>query len=518
MAEINKIHIGNERISSRQSKQLMLEMNYIMPDNKPRINSIVQTSVRPVISATSLVGDTVNFNISADCMLLYNALSVSEEEEHLYTTSCEFSKTFKETIIFDSEDEESSIAENKSYLVGVHTDNVETVLISDRKAVVKAYITVSAISKQTVGCDVIESFDDKSIVCKKAQIDNMRSVGVMRVQSFVKEDVTLDSALPQVDVILHKDAAVSIDNQRISDSKAIFYGSVHVDTVYSNIESVPHFYSTGFDINFNQACEIPDVSQSAVLNIVPVVAELSVDAKENGILSIEALVSFDVEVYDYFVYDITQDAFLPGMSLELKTENVRGSDTFVLSNNVGVCSEKLSVPNADVEAVLYSSVKQKECNSYIEGKNIYFEGIYSIESVYVPKSDGNVLRVASAEVPYSYMFEARATNGNVIDCSVNIKSVTSQLNDYGEIVLKWVAAANASVMEESTYSVITSAQAKPIEAPEEKALYYHFIGENEKIWDIAKHFGVSPENLCKMNGIENADDISGLKGVVVIKR
>ena len=86
MAEINKIHIGNERISSRQSKQLMLEMNYIMPDNKPRINSIVQTSVRPVISATSLVGDTVNFNISADCMLLYNALSVSEEEEHLYTT------------------------------------------------------------------------------------------------------------------------------------------------------------------------------------------------------------------------------------------------------------------------------------------------------------------------------------------------------------------------------------------------------------------------------------------------
>lgn len=517
MAEINKIHIGNEKISSRQSKQLMLEMNYIMPDNKPRINSIVHTSVEPVISATSLVGDTVNFTISADCMLMYNALSVSEEEEHLYTTACEFSKTFKEAIAFDDEDD-GLIAENRSYIIGIHTDNVETVLISDRKAVVKAYITVSAVSKQTVGTDVAESFDDKGVVCRKCRIDSMRSVGVMRAQSFVKEDVVLDQSLPAVDVIIHKNASVNVDNQRIADSKAIFYGTVHVDAVYSNTESVPHFYSSGFDINFNQACEIPDVSENAVLNITPVVTELSIDAKENGVLSIETLVSFDVEVYDYFAYDIVQDAFLPGMSLELQTETVSGGDTFVLTNNVGICSEKIQVPNVDADTVLYSSVVQKECNSYIEGKNIYFEGIYGIESIYVPKSDANVVKTAVAEIPYSYMFEAQACEGEVIDCSVAVKSVTSLLNDYGEIVLKWVASANAAVMEKSEYSVITSAQAKPLAKAPGKAFYYHFVGSNEKVWDIAKHFRVSPEEICKMNNVENEEDIEGLKGVVVIKK
>lgn len=516
MAEINKIHIGNEKISSRQSKQLMLEMNYIMPDNKPRISSIVATSVKPVISATSIVGDTVSFSISADCMLMYNALAVSEAEEHLYTTACEFSKTFKEAIEFECEAVASG-SQNRAYTVDIHTDNVETVLISDRKAVVKAYVTVNALLKETTEIEAVESFDDKSIICKATKVDNVRSVGIMRVQSFVREDVTLDSSMPAVDVIIHKAAAINIDNQRISDSKAVFYGTVHIDAVYSNTDSTPHFYSAGFDLNFNQACEIPDVSDSASLNIIPTVTELSIDAKENGVLSVEVLASFDVEVYDYFTYNVAQDAFLPGMLLELSTEAVNGNDSFVLTNNVGVCAEKISV-NDEAEAVLYSTVTQKECNAYIEGKNIYFDGIYGIEAMYVPKSDKNIIKTVSSQVPYSYMFEAGACSGEVISCDIAIKSIAAQLNDYGEIALKWVASANAVVMEASQYSVITAVQAKPQEKTAEKAIYYHFTQEHEKAWDIAKSFGVPPAELCAMNGVASEEELGSLKGVIIIKK
>lgn len=515
MAEINKIHIGNEKISSMQSKQLMLEMNYIMPDNKPRISSIVTTNVKPVISATSLVGDTVSFSISADCMLMYNALAVSEAEEHLYTTACEFSKTFKEAIEFECEATSSS--QNRAYTVDIHTDNVETVLISDRKAIVKAYVTVNALLKETTEVEAIESFDDKSVICKATKVDNVRSVGIMRVQSFVREDVTLDPSMPTVDVVIHKAAAINIDNQRISDSKAVFYGTVHIDTVYSNTDSTPHFYSAGFDLNFNQACEIPDVSDNASLNITPTVTELSVDAKENGVLSIEVLASFDVEVYDYFTYNIAQDAFLPGMLLELNTEAVNSGDSFVLTNNVGVCAEKISVQD-EAEAILYSTVTQKECNAYIEGKNIYFDGIYGIEAMYVPKSDKNIIKTVSSQIPYSYMFEAGACTGDVISCDMAIKSVTAQLNDYGEIALKWVASANAVVMEASQYSVITAVQVKPNEKASEKAIYYHFTQEHEKAWDIAKSFGVPLEKLYAMNGVTNEDELNALKGVVIIKK
>lgn len=261
MSEINKIHIGNEKISSRESKQMLLEMNYIMPDNKPRINSIVDTKFKPVISSSSISDDELSFNVSADCVILYNTLSVSEEEEHIYTTACEFSKAFKENIIFDRNDGDDFTADSRSYIINVDTDNVETMLISDRKVVVKAYVTVTAVLKEIIGKEVAESFDNDKIIVKKSHIDNMRSLGIMRVQSFVKEDVQLADGLPQVDVIIQKNASVQLDNKKISDGKAVFYGTVHVDIACSNLESSPHFYNAGYDINFNQMCEIPDCSE-----------------------------------------------------------------------------------------------------------------------------------------------------------------------------------------------------------------------------------------------------------------
>lgn len=517
MAEINKIHIGNEKITSRQSKQLLLEMNYIMPDNKPRINSIIDTNVKPVISSTSFIGDELSFNISADCVILYNTLSVSEEEEHFYTTACEFTKTFKESVLMSSDNDDVYNAESNSYLININTDNIETMLISDRKVVVKAYVTVSSVLKEIKGTDLAESFENDKIITKKSHIDNLRSVGIMRVQSYIKEDVTLAENMPSVDVVIRKDASAQIDSKKISDGKAIFYGTVHIDMAYSNLENEPHFHSSGFDVNFNQMCEIPDVSSNAILRIKPDVTELSIDAKENNILGIEGIISFDVEVYDYFSYDIAEDAFLPDMNLEINSEKMQGKDTYVLSNNIGICSEKIAVPNSDAEKVIFSQATVKACTTTVNGKNLYFDGIYSIKVLFVPKSDSNILKTATTEVPFSYMFECSTPECEITDSEIVIKSTSAEVNDYGEIVAKWVANANAIVMDEFSYNAIMSVEAKPLETQIEKAIYYHFLNNGEKIWDVAKQFSVSPSEICKMNGIEDENSISNIKGLVVIK-
>lgn len=84
-------------------------------------------------------------------------------------------------------------------------------------------------------------------------------------------------------------------------------------------------------------------------------------------------------------------------------------------------------------------------------------------------------------------------------------------------LLQRVASANAVVMGDFDYDAITSVFARPLEKSAEKAIYYHFLDENEKLWDVAKAFSVSPEEICKMNGFENESDILGVKGLVVIK-
>lgn len=97
-------------------------------------------------------------------------------------------------------------------------------------------------------------------------------------------------------------------------------------------------------------------------------------------MGIESLVAFDVEVYDYFTYDIAEDAFLPGMQLDMNRESIHGRDTYVITNNIGVCDEKIAVPNSDAGRIVFSETVKKECAASISGKNIYFDGIYGIKS------------------------------------------------------------------------------------------------------------------------------------------
>ena len=72
----------------RQSRRLALEMSYVLPDNKPRIVSVTDTHVSLAASSVTVSGDIAELDISAEAQILYNALAVSESEEHLFSTAC----------------------------------------------------------------------------------------------------------------------------------------------------------------------------------------------------------------------------------------------------------------------------------------------------------------------------------------------------------------------------------------------------------------------------------------------
>lgn len=63
-------------------------------------------------------------------------------------------------------------------------------------------------------------------------------------------------------------------------------------------------------------------------------------------------------------------------------------------------------------------------------------GFMELKVFYVPKSDENIIKSVYTEVPFSYMFESTASECEVIDSEIVIKSSSAQINDYGEITAK----------------------------------------------------------------------------------
>lgn len=513
MADINSVNMESHRALDIQQRNLVFEINYVLPDNKPRIVSVEDSFAVLGISDVAVSGEIAEFNISAQVELIYNALAVSEEEEHLFGTACKFSKAFKETSDIERLSSEDYV---NAYSLNITVDKVETMLISDRKVNVKIYATLNSKANMCYRVDCAESFDDLDIVCKNKNVFGTKSMGLKRVQSYINEDVELDQTLPEIDNILCKNVSVQIENKKVTDGKIIFYGTAHVDIAFSAKSDNGNFFATGFDINFNQACEFEKLSESAQNNITYSVSDVGLDVKSNGIITVEMIISFDVEAFDCYEYTIMEDAFLPGANTEVNKCNLSFENNTIVTENVGICSDKLYVENGDIDKILISFAEVKDCNAYIKDKNIYFDGIYSVKAVYVPQSDPNTVKIAEAQVPFVYMSQSQIEGDCSVTGGVCIKSVTAQKNDYGEIVVKWVADISAVVTEVTEDQVVQSLNITEIQTLSERNIYYHFIGENETVWDVAKRFGVPPMQICELNNIKQDDNISQLKGVVVM--
>lgn len=513
MAQINKIHVTNEAIASVQTKQLLLEMNYIIPDNKPRINSVVDVTVVPVITNSVLNGSEIDFGISASNDVVYNALSVSEEEEYLFSTACSFTKSFRESISLDDVGQ----GEQSIYLISAQCDNAEVSVISDRKLMIKARVTVTAAVKDSKELEAVENFEDENMICKITQVSEKKSIAKVRAQTFVKEDIDTQGRLPAMDTILAKNATVRIENSRISDGKVIFYGTLDVDVLCSGLEGDPKFFSSSFDLDFNHSVDILEASDNAHPVIIPSVTELITDVKESGVVGVEALLSFDVEVFDQCECTLAEDAFMPGMDIVLKKEEIKDSCTEIEQFDIGICSEKISIENADICEVLFVQVQPSVCTAYIGGGNIYFDGMYTIKAYYIPKSDKNTIRAACAESTFSYTFETESTDYAVVSSWISVKNSSASMNDYGEIIVKWTGEAVAVTVGSCERCVITDATVEPSAAQEEKAIYYHFVEPGETAWDVAKQFKISPEKLCAMNQVSSDEELMSLKGIVVLK-
>lgn len=513
MSDINLINAESQRTFDIQKKKTVLEINYVLPDNRPRIVSVEDSNVNVGVSGVSLSGDIAEFNIFAQVDLIYNALAVSEDEEHLFCTACRFSKTFKETSDIAKEDSSDEI---RAYALKANVENVETTLISDRKVNIKIYVLLYSAANIYYNENCADSFEDHDIVCKKKIVSGVRSLGLKRVESYINEDVELDKSLPEIENILCKNVSIQIENKKITDGKIIFYGTAHTDIVFSANTDEEKFFSAGFDVNFNQACEFDGLNDDTQSVIDCSVSDVTLDVKSNGIIGTEMLLSFEVEAFGNYEYDVIEDAFLPGANTQIDKCELRLANNIIINENVGICSEKLNVASGDADKILASSVQQHECNTYIKEKNVYFDGVYNIKVMYVPKTDSNLVKIVTAQVPFGYMAQAQVASADVIDGNVSVKSVTAQINDYGEIIVKWVADVQALVTQIKYVNALNNIHREDEKSTKERSIYYHFISENETVWDVAKKFGVAPSDLCKLNNITEDSTIDNLKGLVIV--
>ena len=135
---------------------------------------------------------------------------------------------------------------------------------------------------------------------------------------------------------------------------------------------------------------------------------------------------------------------------------------------------------------------------------IIVSGVLQVNCVNIVEDDGCPIEMHTDTVPFEQFVEIPGIDAHTC-CEVNVQVDQVQVNllDNSEYEIKGVVSINAIALQQDELSVITSVEQEK-NAPDtdaEVGLVGYIVQKDDKMWDIAKKYRTTVENIMEINDL-----------------
>ena len=131
-------------------------------------------------------------------------------------------------------------------------------------------------------------------------------------------------------------------------------------------------------------------------------------------------------------------------------------------------------------------------------------GVLQVNCVNIVEDDGCPIEMHTDSVPFEQFVEIPGMDAHTC-CEVNVQVDQVQVNllDNSEYEIKGVVSINAIALQQDEVSVITSVEQEKItpDTEAEAALVGYIVQKDDKMWDIAKRYRTTVENIMEINAL-----------------
>ena len=485
----------NKTVFNRSAEQ-SIDIDFVLPDYYPSVNKVLKCKTMPRITASAINGQTLTSEGTLNILLMY----VSSDNQ-----VCSYEHIFNFNKSFELDDDYSDCIPRCQ----AQEEYMNCRLINERKVELHGALGITANVRKKHTEKVICDIDGGNMVVNRGVTPATSLIGMAEKYMNIEEDIELGNGQPSIRYLLRYDArAYNIDCKIIS-GKIVAKGEMSVMVLYCAQEgntpqtlrtSIP--FSQIIDIEaINDTCECECYVDVAGLEIKPrtsVTGEtrnLTVCAKLR--FSANATCNNDVPViYDAFSTKYNSDVTFNDITFEkiLKTIN----DKFISKSNV------------DLNVSGVNSVIDLWCEPVINGcvfkdDEIKANGEIKVCMIINDKDDCPIYLEKSFEFEYAHPFKNGDEN---IFCNakaaVSKTSFTLLNNNCLEVTAE--VAVTITAINKIKLSLVTDAkideQAKK-ESCRDCAMIIYYANEGEKVWDIARKYNSSPDEIAEINSIEN---------------
>lgn len=488
------------------STEQAIDVDFTLPDYCADISKIFKCQAVPRVSSKGISGK----NITIDGTVMLTVLYCNKEGE---LCSYEYQYPFSKSIEMPSEQ------------VGVNlycktkTEYINCRAVTGRKVDIHGAVGIYVKVFKRKSTEIISDIDDCNTELQRGIAPATVPMGYAEKYLMIEEELHIGQGQPIVRNILRCEAKSCVRETKIINDKAVVKGEMTVCVLYcpegggmpQNVKTVIPFSQIVDVEGITDSCSCETKSEIAFFEAKPRISQsgeiktFAITAKL--LLLCEAWCGNDIAVIlDAFSRKYDAEIIRNRVCFEKITSNI--SETYHCKKSV-----ELEMP---IDAVLDLWCNVQPCAVRFEENHMVISGII-IASMIVCGEKGNTYFIEKS-IDFEYKYPVLCEVGNPhCEPEIEILSCGYTLTSTENMELRIDLSINAAVYEKSEMHLISDFsidENKLAKRCRGGAMIIYFPSENDCVWDIARKYNASVEEIMRINELES-DKIPNGKTILV---
>lgn len=492
--KMSKENICINQIIGQKEETFFIEGDEIVPDIKPDVIDVISSNGTICIYKKEIQDGKVKFD---GCVYIYTIYVADDENASVrcINSSLDFSKTI----------EIANIRPDMQLETCSEIKSIECKILNGRKISLQASVKLKACVYSNENVEIAKDVEDILDIQKLNSIYNVNSlVGNGSTKVYAKDTIQIDNVDNLSEVIKAKIQIINKET-KASYNKVLAKADANVKIVYITEDNRINSISTIIPIM--GFIDIQNVNED---NLCEVNYELkNIFVKPNSLEEHSVYVECEIEigcfVYENKQLEIIQDIYSPTCNLEYKQKNVRiMQDKRKIKQTCNIRKQEV-IPEIGKNKILDVEVKPIIINSQIVMGRVSYEGEMNFTFLYESAENGRISSKTLIE-PFNF---------NVADDKVDVKTkietnINVVMQDFivmpdESIDIKVDLEFELSVSSMEDINIINEIEKTENRNKEKYSIVIYYTKSGDTLWNIAKRFGSTIEDILRINKLENPD-------------
>ena len=495
MIDTAKENLCVNKLISEKTEIVFVEGDMIIPDSKPDVLNTISTSGIACIYKKELQDGKIRFDGSVQTYVMYVPEGMEEGVRGLNTT-----------LDFSENMEMDGVTSDMQAVLKTNVKSVEAKVINDRKIGIKVALEVSvkiyAKDEKEVVNDVKDD-DEMQILKTSLTVNSLLGTGITKINA--KDTVQIDT-IDQLAEILKVSANIINKDIKISYNKVLTKAEAEIKVMYltedNRINHIsPKIAIVGFidmpDVSENNTCDVNYELRNIVIKPQP---------QEEHSIYLELEYEVSCNVYEEKDMNLIQDMYRPDINLKIERMKFTTiSDKKVIKQTRNV-QEKINLQDIEGKNLIdVESYVQIQKETKINTKILYE---MELKMNFMFLSQNMQVSTQTAIIPFEYVID-NLERGESINTrnEIEILSQDFVIQDGGNVSCNININIETNMYRNNNTNLINCVEEDGEREEQDYSIVIYIIKKGDTLWNIAKEFGSTVDDIVKANAIENPDVI-----------